>query len=143
MTETVTTAPRTTPLPITVTITATPTSSPTKTPASCSTPHSHGAPPSGASFFPPPNARSGLLRRGFMAAGDSLQFARGYDCSTATVTATSLAAGGLHSPAPTFNTITSPSLAARQFGGWSSSSSPSATLSSSFTLSPPGNTLLY
>ncbi|KAJ5439903.1 uncharacterized protein N7458_010901 [Penicillium daleae] len=107
---------------IAVTVTATPTS----TPIPCSTPHSHVAPPPGASFFPPPNDGSGFFRRGLMAAGDPLQFSRGYESSTASVTASPLAARGWYSsPAatPSFTASSTPSLVAREFGSWSSSSS--------------------
>lgn len=115
LTETVkslTTAPGIAPMPVTVTITATPTSTPTRMPTPSSTPHSHGAPPPGASFFPPPNGGSGFLRRGLIAAGDPLQFARGYDSSTASVTATPLAARAWYSPTPTSDAIGLPSLVA-------------------------------
>jgi hypothetical protein len=141
--KSVTTAPGIAPLPVTVTITATPTSTPTRTPTPSSTPHSHAAPPPGASFFPPPNGGSGFLRRGLIAAGDPLQFARGYDSSTPSVTATPLAARGWYSSTPTSNAIASPSLVARQFGGWSPSGSLPATPSPSFTLSPSASALLY
>lgn len=74
VTETVKSVTTVAPLPlpvVTITVSATPTSStptsstPTRTPTPSSTPHSHGAPPPGASFFPPPNGGSGFLRRGF------------------------------------------------------------------------------
>lgn len=140
--KSVTTAPGIAPLPMTITITATP-STPTRTPTPSSTPHSHGGPPRGASFFPPPNGGFGFLRRGLIAAGDPLQFARGYDSSTAGVTATPLAARGWYSSTSTSSAIALPSLVARQFGGWGPSGSLSATPSSSFTLSPSASALLY
>jgi hypothetical protein len=132
--KSVTTAPGAAAQPITVTITATAT--PSHTPAPSSTPHSHGAPPPGASFFPPPNSGSGFFRRGLMAAGDPLQFARGYDTSVASVTATPLAARGWYSSSvatPTSSAISTPSLVARQFGSWASYSvaTPSAIVSPS------------
>ncbi|KAJ5167916.1 uncharacterized protein N7482_003510 [Penicillium canariense] len=139
MTETVksvTTAPGAAPLPITITVTATPSS----TPIHSSTLHSHSPPPPGASFFPPPDSDSGFFRRGLMAAGNPLQFARSYSPSTSSVFATPLAARAWYSsPAvtPSSSASVTPSLLARQFGGWSSSASlpvtPSSTASASVT----------
>ncbi|KAF3386162.1 hypothetical protein F1880_001086 [Penicillium rolfsii] len=119
--KSVTTAPGAAVQPVTVTITATAT--PSNTPTPSSTFFSHAAPPPGASFFPPPNSGSGFFRRGLMAAGDPLQFARGYDSSVASVTATPLAARGWYPSSiaiPTSSAISTPSLAGRQFGSWAS-----------------------
>ncbi|KAJ5891965.1 uncharacterized protein N7473_008193 [Penicillium subrubescens] len=132
--KSVTTAPGAAPQPVTVTITTTATPSTTPTPSS--TPLSHAAPPPGASFFPPPNSGSGFFRRGLMAAGDPLKFARGYDSSVASVTATPLVARGWYSSSvvtPTSSAINTPSLVARQFGSWASFSvaTPSSSVSPS------------
>jgi hypothetical protein len=132
--KSVTTAPGTAAQPVTVTITATATPSTAPTPSS--TPSSHAAPPPGASFFPPLSYGSVFWRRGLMAAGDPLQFARGYDSSVASVTATPLAARDWYSSpiaTPTSSAISTASLVARQFGSWASSSvaTPSSSVSPS------------
>ncbi|KAJ5390649.1 uncharacterized protein N7496_001717 [Penicillium cataractarum] len=123
--QSVTTATGTALSPVTVTITATPSSTPTPT----STPHSHAAPPPGASFFPAPSSGSGFFRRGLMATGDPLQFARGDESSTASVTAIPLAA--------------TPVIARDFYNQDYPSVFSSATPSSSFTLPPSANALLY
>ncbi|CEJ56463.1 hypothetical protein PMG11_02669 [Penicillium brasilianum] len=105
--------------PLTVTVTA-----PSSTPTPSSTPHSHVAPPPGASFFPAPSSGSGFFRRGLMAAGHPLQFARGYESSAASVTATPLAARGWYPSSvatPTSSSTSTPGIIVRQFGVWSSS----------------------